>query len=46
MSERRKPEIDLKPLNELAKVIQDSFNQNVKPPPIPEIKKPQPRPSR
>jgi hypothetical protein len=46
MSERRKPEIDLKPLTDLAKIIQDSFNQNVKPLPMPETKKPQPRPTR
>jgi hypothetical protein len=45
MSERRKTEVDLKPLNNLAKIIEKSFQQNVKPSPIPEIKKPQPRPT-
>jgi hypothetical protein len=46
MSERRKPEIDLKPLSDLTKLIEKSFSENIKPTPPPPIKKPQPRPTR
>jgi hypothetical protein len=46
MSERRKPEIDLKPLSDLTKLIEKSFSENIKPPPAPEINKPQPKSTR
>jgi len=40
MSETKKPQVDLKPLNDLAKLIEKSFNEAVKPTPPPPPKKP------
>jgi len=45
MSEIRKTEVDLKPLNDLAKLIEQSFSQSVKPTPPPPPKPPKPRPT-